>query len=233
VDGLRLNPATSGQALRAGGRQRRQGQEDPHPHRLKRRARSRRISSRSKRSQRPGHGRIRTPPISDLEDCAIPRMKVSLKALDPAIDASTPTALLADQVDYSLPPGGDRAGTPGVRHDQSPRSGLGAPPVRKDRRYHPRLALRRTDRRGTVGIDILKASASQGRAQRSCRAPRGGRADSRLVKAGERRSKTSSGGSRGNSHRVRDVRSTGPGEARAADIGVAGGRGIGFDLQKR
>ncbi|MFQ5830321.1 MAG: flavodoxin-dependent (E)-4-hydroxy-3-methylbut-2-enyl-diphosphate synthase [Candidatus Methylomirabilia bacterium] len=164
--------------------------------------------------------------IHILEDCGYPEMKISLKASDPAMMIEA-YRMLAEQVDYPFHLGVTEAGTPSAGTIKSAlgigtllaegigdtiRVSLAADPVEEVR----------------VGIEILKALGlcKQGLTFVAC--PSCGRADVDLVKLArdvEERLK----GVNANVHvAVMGCEVNGPGEARAADIGVAGGKGIGL-----
>ncbi len=168
--------------------------------------------------------------IRILEDCNYTEMKVSLKASDPVmmIDAYR---MLADQVDYPFHLGVTEAGTPGVGTIKSA-VGLGAllsegigDTIRVSLSADPTEEVR-------VGIDILKALGLRTGGLTFVACPSCGRADVDLVKL-----------AREVEERLKDVNEeihiavmgcevNGPGEARAADIGVAGGRGIGLIFRR-
>jgi (E)-4-hydroxy-3-methylbut-2-enyl-diphosphate synthase len=168
--------------------------------------------------------------IRILEDCGYPEMKISLKASDPPmmIDAYR---VLADKVEYPFHLGVTEAGTPGVGTIKSA-VGLGAllsegigDTIRVSLSADPVEEVR-------VGIDILKSLGLRKGGLTFVACPSCGRADVDLVKL-----------AREVEERLKDVQEevhiavmgcevNGPGEARAADIGVAGGRGIGLIFRK-
>ena len=168
--------------------------------------------------------------IRILEDCNYPEMKISLKASDPVmmIDAYR---MLADQVEYPFHLGVTEAGTPGVGTIKSA-IGLGAllaegigDTIRVSLSADPTEEVR-------VGIDILKALGLRKGGLTFVACPSCGRADVDLVKLAKECEE-----------RLKDVEEevhvavmgcevNGPGEARAADIGVAGGRGIGLIFRR-
>ncbi len=165
-----------------------------------------------------------------LEDCNYPEMKISLKASDPVmmIDAYR---MLADQVEYPFHLGVTEAGTPGVGTIKSA-VGLGAllsegigDTIRVSLSSDPTEEVK-------VGIDILKALGLRKGGLTFVACPSCGRADVDLVKLAKEVEE-----------RLKDLQEevhvavmgcevNGPGEARAADIGVAGGRGIGLIFRK-
>src|SRR5881396_1637818 len=164
--------------------------------------------------------------IHILEECDYPEMKVSLKASDPLMMIEA-YRMLADQVDYPFHLGVTEAGTPGVGTIKSS-VGLGAvlsqgigDTIRVSLSADPTEEVR-------VGIDILKALGLRKGGLTFVSCPSCGRADVDLVKLAKECEE-----------RLKDVEEevhvavmgcevNGPGEARAADIGVAGGRGIGL-----
>jgi len=168
--------------------------------------------------------------IRILEDCNYPEMKISLKASDPVmtIDAYR---MLADQVEYPFHLGVTEAGTPGVGTIKSA-VGLGTllaggigDTIRVSLSSDPTEEVK-------VGIDILKALGLRKGGLTFVACPSCGRADVDLVKLAKECEE-----------RLRDVQEevhvavmgcevNGPGEARAADIGVAGGRGIGLIFRR-
>jgi (E)-4-hydroxy-3-methylbut-2-enyl-diphosphate synthase len=168
--------------------------------------------------------------IRILEDCGYPEMKISLKASDPVMMIEA-YRMLADKVDYPFHLGVTEAGTPTVGTIKSAlgigtllsegigdtiRVSLAADPVEEVR----------------VGIEILKALRLRQQGLTFVACPSCGRADVDLVKLArdvEERLK----GVNTNIHvAVMGCEVNGPGEARAADIGVAGGKGIGLIFRK-
>src|ERR1700741_2204451 len=161
--------------------------------------------------------------IHILEECNYPEMKVSLKASDPLMMIEA-YRMLADQVDYAFHLGVPEAGTPGVGTIKSA-VGLGAllsegigDTIRVSLSADPTEEVR-------VGIDILKSLGLRKGGLTFVSCPSCGRADVDLVKLVEDEFKTLNE----EIHiAVMGCEVNGPGEARAADIGVAGGRGIGL-----
>jgi (E)-4-hydroxy-3-methylbut-2-enyl-diphosphate synthase len=164
--------------------------------------------------------------IRILEDCGYPEMKISLKASDPAMMIEA-YRLLADQVDYPFHLGVTEAGTPTVGAIKSAvgigtllaegigdtiRVSLSADPVEEVR----------------VGLEILKALGlrRQGITFVSC--PGCGRMDVDLVGLAAAVEKRMAGLNKSVHVAVMGCEVNGPGEARGADVGVAGGRGIGL-----
>jgi (E)-4-hydroxy-3-methylbut-2-enyl-diphosphate synthase len=168
--------------------------------------------------------------IRILEDLGYPEMKISLKASDPLMMIEA-YRLLAEQVEYPFHLGVTEAGTAGVGTVKSAvgigtllaegigdtiRVSLSADPVEEVR----------------VGIDILKALGLRKQGLTFVACPSCGRADVDLVALAT-----------ACEAKLRDVGEevhvavmgcevNGPGEARAADIGVAGGKGIGLIFRR-
>src|SRR5713101_7920315 len=168
--------------------------------------------------------------IRILEECGYPEMKISLKASDPLMMIEA-YRTLADKVEYPFHLGVTEAGTPGVGTIKSA-VGLGAllsegigDTIRVSLSADPVEEVR-------VGIDILKSLGLRKGGLTFVACPSCGRADVDLVKL-----------ARECEERLKDVEEevhvavmgcevNGPGEARAADIGVAGGRGIGLIFRR-
>jgi (E)-4-hydroxy-3-methylbut-2-enyl-diphosphate synthase len=168
--------------------------------------------------------------IRILEECNYPEMKISLKASDVPmmIDAYR---MLADQVEYPFHLGVTEAGTPGVGTIKSA-IGLGTllaegigDTIRVSLSSDPTEEVK-------VGIDILKALGLRKGGLTFVACPSCGRADVDLVTLAKEVEE-----------RLKDVQEevhvavmgcevNGPGEARAADVGVAGGRGIGLIFRR-
>jgi (E)-4-hydroxy-3-methylbut-2-enyl-diphosphate synthase len=164
--------------------------------------------------------------IHILEDCGYPEMKVSLKASDPAMMIEA-YRLLAEQVDYPFHLGVTEAGTPGMGTIKSA-IGLGAllsqgigDTVRVSLSADPTEEVR-------VGIDILKALGLRRGGLTFVSCPSCGRADVDLVKLAREVEQEFKALDEEIHIAVMGCEVNGPGEARAADIGVAGGRGIGL-----
>lgn len=164
--------------------------------------------------------------IRILEDLGYPELKVSLKASDPLMTIEA-YRLLAGQVDYPFHLGVTEAGTPGVGTIKSA-VGLGAllsegigDTIRVSLSADPTEEVR-------VGIDILKALGLRRGGLTFVACPSCGRADVDLVKLAREVEEEFKGLQEEIHIAVMGCEVNGPGEARAADIGVAGGRGIGL-----
>jgi (E)-4-hydroxy-3-methylbut-2-enyl-diphosphate synthase len=164
--------------------------------------------------------------IRILEDLNYPEMKVSLKASDPRMMIEA-YRLLAVQVDYPLHLGVTEAGTPGVGTIKSA-VGLGAllsegigDTIRVSLSADPTEEVR-------VGIEILKALGLRKGGLTFVACPSCGRADVDLVKLAREVEEEFKGLNEEIHIAVMGCEVNGPGEARAADIGVAGGRGLGL-----
>jgi (E)-4-hydroxy-3-methylbut-2-enyl-diphosphate synthase len=164
--------------------------------------------------------------IRILEDCGYPEMKISLKASDPLMMIEA-YRVLADKVDYPFHLGVTEAGTPGVGTIKSA-VGLGAllsegigDTVRVSLSADPTEEVR-------VGIDILKSLGLRKGGLTFVSCPSCGRADVDLVKLARQVEDEFKGLNEEIHIAVMGCEVNGPGEARAADIGVAGGRGIGL-----
>jgi len=164
--------------------------------------------------------------IHILEECNYQEMKVSLKASDPLMMIEA-YEMLADKVDYPFHLGVTEAGTPGVGTIKSA-VGLGAvlsqgigDTIRVSLSADPTEEVR-------VGIDILKALGLRKGGLTFVSCPSCGRADVDLVKLAKEVEDEFRGLNEEIHIAVMGCEVNGPGEARAADIGVAGGRGIGL-----
>jgi (E)-4-hydroxy-3-methylbut-2-enyl-diphosphate synthase len=164
--------------------------------------------------------------IGILEDCNYPEMKVSLKASDPLMMIEA-YRMLAENVDYPFHLGVTEAGTPGVGTIKSA-VGLGAvlsqgigDTIRVSLSADPTEEVR-------VGIDILKSLGLRKGGLTFVSCPSCGRADVDLVKLAKQVEDEFRGLNEEIHIAVMGCEVNGPGEARAADIGVAGGRGIGL-----
>ena len=164
--------------------------------------------------------------IHILEECAYQEMKVSLKASDPLMMIEA-YRMLADQVDYPFHLGVTEAGTPGVGTIKSA-VGLGAllsegigDTIRVSLSADPTEEVR-------VGVDILKSLGLRKGGLTFVSCPSCGRADVDLVKLAKQVEDEFRGLDEEIHIAVMGCEVNGPGEARAADIGVAGGRGIGL-----
>jgi (E)-4-hydroxy-3-methylbut-2-enyl-diphosphate synthase len=164
--------------------------------------------------------------IHILEDCGYPEMKVSLKASDPLMMIEAYRRLAA-QVDYPLHLGVTEAGTPTVGTIKSA-VGLGAllsegigDTIRVSLSADPVEEVR-------VGIEILKSLGLRKGGLTFVACPSCGRADVDLVRLAREVEEEFKGLNEEIHIAVMGCEVNGPGEARAADIGVAGGRGIGL-----
>jgi len=168
--------------------------------------------------------------IHILEDCGYPEMKVSLKASDPLMMIEA-YRMLADQVDYPLHLGVTEAGTPGVGTIKSA-VGLGAllsqgigDTIRVSLSADPAEEVR-------VGIDILKALGLRKGGLTFVSCPSCGRADVDLVRLAKEIEDEFKGLNEEIHIAVMGCEVNGPGVARVADIGVAGGKGIGLIFKR-
>ena len=164
--------------------------------------------------------------IRILEDCGYPQMKISLKASDPLMMIEA-YRMLAGKVEYPFHLGVTEAGTPGVGTIKSA-VGLGAllsegigDTIRVSLSADPVEEVR-------VGIDILKSLGLRKGGLTFVACPSCGRADVDLVKLAREVEDEFKGLNEEIHIAVMGCEVNGPGEARAADIGVAGGRGIGL-----
>src|SRR5438309_111139 len=149
----------------------------------------------------------------DIVRCAVPVREAAEK--------------LADQVEYPFHLGVTEAGTPGVGTIKSA-VGLGAllsegigDTIRVSLSADPTEEVR-------VGIDILKSLGLRKGGLTFVSCPSCGRADVDLVKLAKEVEDEFRGLNEEIHIAVMGCEVNGPGEARAADIGVAGGRGIGL-----
>jgi len=169
--------------------------------------------------------------IHILEDLNYPEIKVSLKASDPLMMIEA-YRMLAGQVDYPLHLGVTEAGTQGIGTIKSAvgigtllaegigdtiRVSLAADPVEEVR----------------VGIEILKSLGLRKQGMTFVACPSCGRADIDLVALAKKVEERMLPYANKDVHvAVMGCEVNGPGEARAADIGVAGGKGIGLIFKK-
>jgi (E)-4-hydroxy-3-methylbut-2-enyl-diphosphate synthase len=169
--------------------------------------------------------------IRILEDVGYPEIKISLKASDPLMMIEA-YRMLADKVNYAFHLGVTEAGTPGIGTIKSA-VGLGTllaegigDTIRVSLAADPVEEVR-------VGLEILKALKLRKEGMTFVACPSCGRADVDLVglaKAVEARMLPYSNL---NIHvAVMGCEVNGPGEARAADLGVAGGKGIGLIFKR-
>ena len=169
--------------------------------------------------------------IRILEDFDYREIKVSLKASDPLMMIEA-YRMLADRVDYPFHLGVTEAGTPTVGTIKSAvgigtllaegvgdtiRVSLSADPVEEIR----------------VGMEILKSLGLRKEGLTFVACPSCGRADIDLVGLAKEVEQRMIPFNNKNIHvAVMGCEVNGPGEARAADIGVAGGKGIGLIFKK-
>ena len=169
--------------------------------------------------------------IRILEDLGYNEIKVSLKASNPLMMISA-YRMLADKVDYPFHLGVTEAGTAGAGTIKSAvgigtllaegigdtiRVSLSADPVEEVR----------------VGIEILKSLALRKQGMTFVACPSCGRADIDLLGLAKEVERRMIPFSDKDIHvAVMGCEVNGPGEARAADIGVAGGKGIGLIFKK-
>src|SRR5436189_1181449 len=164
--------------------------------------------------------------IRILEECGYPEMKISLKASDPLMMIEA-YRMLADKVEYAFHLGVTEAGTPGVGTIKSA-VGLGAllsegigDTIRVSLSADPVEEVR-------VGIDILKSLGLRKGGLTFVACPSCGRADVDLVRLAREVEDEFRGLNEEIHIAVMGCEVNGPGEARVADIGVAGGKGIGL-----
>ncbi|MEK7377286.1 MAG: flavodoxin-dependent (E)-4-hydroxy-3-methylbut-2-enyl-diphosphate synthase [Candidatus Binatota bacterium] len=169
--------------------------------------------------------------IHILEELGYREIKVSLKASDPLMMIEA-YRMLADKVDYPFHLGVTEAGTPMTGTIKSSvgigtllaegigdtiRVSLSADPVEEVR----------------VGIEILKSLGIRREGLTFVACPSCGRADIDLVGLAKKVEQRMIPFSNKDIHvAVMGCEVNGPGEARAADIGVAGGKGIGLIFRK-
>ncbi len=168
--------------------------------------------------------------IRILEDSGYPEMKISLKASDPAMMIEA-YRMLADQVDYPFHLGVTEAGTPTVGTIKSAlgigtllAEGIGDT-IRVSLSADPIEEIR-------VGTEILKALGLRKGGMTFVACPSCGRADVDLVKLAKDVEERLKGVTAEVHVAVMGCEVNGPGEARAADIGVAGGKGIGLIFRR-
>jgi (E)-4-hydroxy-3-methylbut-2-enyl-diphosphate synthase len=169
--------------------------------------------------------------IRILEDVGYDQIKISLKASDPVmmIDAYR---MLADKVAYPFHLGVTEAGTPAMGTIKSA-IGLGTllaegigDTIRVSLAADPVEEVR-------VGIEILKALKLRKEGMTFVACPSCGRADVDLVALAKAVEERMLPYSNLNIHvAVMGCEVNGPGEARAADLGVAGGKGIGLIFKR-
>jgi len=166
-----------------------------------------------------------------LEDVGYNEIKISLKASDPLMMIEA-YRMFADKVDYPFHLGVTEAGTPTVGTIKSA-VGLGAllsdgigDTIRVSLAADPVEEVR-------VGIEILKSLKLRKDGMMFVACPSCGRADVDLVGLAKSVEERLLPYSNLNIHvAVMGCEVNGPGEARAADLGVAGGKGIGLIFKK-
>ena len=169
--------------------------------------------------------------IRILEDVGYQEIKISLKASDPLMMIEA-YRMLADQVDYAFHLGVTEAGTPGIGTIKSA-VGLGTllaegigDTIRVSLAADPVEEVR-------VGIEILKALKIRKEGLTFVACPSCGRADVDLVGLAKTVEERMLPYRNLNIHvAVMGCEVNGPGEARAADLGVAGGKGIGLIFKR-
>jgi (E)-4-hydroxy-3-methylbut-2-enyl-diphosphate synthase len=165
--------------------------------------------------------------IRILEELNYPEIKISLKASDPLMTIEA-YRMLADKVDYPFHLGVTEAGTPSVGTIKSA-VGLGTllaegigDTIRVSLAADPVEEVR-------VGTDILRALGLRKDGMTFVACPSCGRADVDLVGLAKAVEDRMAPYRNLNIHvAVMGCEVNGPGEARAADLGVAGGKGIGL-----
>ena len=169
--------------------------------------------------------------IHILEDVGYNEIKISLKASDPLMMIEA-YRMLAGKVDYPFHLGVTEAGTPTVGTIKSA-VGLGTlladgigDTIRVSLAADPVEEVR-------VGIEILKALRIRKEGMTFVACPSCGRADVDLVGLAKAVEERMLPYSNLNIHvAVMGCEVNGPGEARAADLGVAGGKGIGLIFKR-
>src|SRR5437899_5966378 len=169
--------------------------------------------------------------IQILEDLNYPEMKISLKASDPLMMIEA-YRMLADKVDYPFHLGVTEAGTPTVGTIKSA-VGLGTllaegvgDTIRVSLAADPVEEVR-------VGREILRSLGLKKDGMTFVACPSCGRADVDLVGLAKAVEERMAPYRTMNIHvAVMGCEVNGPGEARAADLGVAGGKGIGLIFKK-
>ena len=169
--------------------------------------------------------------IHILEDVGYQEIKISLKASDPLMMIEA-YRMLADKVDYPFHLGVTEAGTPSIGTIKSA-VGLGTllaegigDTIRVSLAADPVEEVR-------VGTEILKALKLRKEGLTFVACPSCGRADVDLVGLAKAVEERMLPYSNLNIHvAVMGCEVNGPGEARAADLGVAGGKGIGLIFKR-
>jgi len=169
--------------------------------------------------------------IRILEDLGYNEIKISLKASDPLMMIQA-YRMLADKVDYPFHLGVTEAGTPTVGTVKSA-VGIGAllaegigDTIRVSLAADPVEEVR-------IGMEILKSLGLRKQGLTFVACPSCGRADIDLVALAKQVEERMIPYSNKDIHvAVMGCEVNGPGEARAADLGVAGGKGIGLIFKK-
>ncbi|MGZ8529648.1 MAG: flavodoxin-dependent (E)-4-hydroxy-3-methylbut-2-enyl-diphosphate synthase [Candidatus Binatia bacterium] len=169
--------------------------------------------------------------IHILEDVGYSEIKISLKASDPLMMIEA-YRMLADQVNYAFHLGVTEAGTPGIGTIKSA-VGLGTllaegigDTIRVSLAADPVEEVR-------IGLEILKALKLRKDGMTFVACPSCGRADVDLIALAKAVEERMLPYSNQNIHvAVMGCEVNGPGEARAADLGVAGGKGIGLIFKR-
>jgi (E)-4-hydroxy-3-methylbut-2-enyl-diphosphate synthase len=169
--------------------------------------------------------------IQILEDLGYNEIKVSLKASDPLMMIQA-YRMLAGKVDYPFHLGVTEAGTPTVGTIKSA-VGIGAlladgigDTIRVSLAADPVEEVR-------IGLEILKSLRLRKEGLTFVACPSCGRADIDLVALAKQVEERMTPYSNKDIHvAVMGCEVNGPGEARAADLGVAGGKGIGLIFKK-
>jgi (E)-4-hydroxy-3-methylbut-2-enyl-diphosphate synthase len=169
--------------------------------------------------------------IRILEELNYPEIKISLKASDPLMMIEA-YRMLADKVEYPFHLGVTEAGTPGIGTIKSA-VGLGTllaegigDTIRVSLAADPVEEVR-------VGTEILKSLGIRKEGLTFVACPSCGRADVDLVGLAQKVEERMAPYSNLNIHvAVMGCEVNGPGEARAADLGVAGGKGIGLIFKR-
>ena len=168
--------------------------------------------------------------IRILEELNYPEMKISLKASDPVMMIEA-YRMLHDQVDYPFHLGVTEAGTPTVGTIKSSvgigtllAEGIGDT-IRVSLSSDPVEEVR-------VGIEILKALGLKSHGITFVSCPGCGRMDVDLVGLAKSVEERLQSIQKSVHIAVMGCEVNGPGEARGADVGVAGGKGIGLIFRK-
>ena len=169
--------------------------------------------------------------IGILEDLGYEEIKVSLKASDPLMMIEA-YRMLADKVDYPLHLGVTEAGTPATGTIKSS-VGIGTL-LAEGIGYTIRVSLSADPvEEVRVGMEILKSLGLRTHGMTFVACPSCGRADIDLIGLAREVEQRMMPFANKDIHvAVMGCEVNGPGEARAADLGVAGGKGIGLIFKK-